>query len=699
MTTPTRSTIAAVLAAASVALGSAQQRSQAEIDLQAAIRTESVNGDLAAAIRQYTAIVNAHQSERAVVATALLHMADCYQKMGDAESRRIYERLVREFADQTEAVATARARLGGPAQPAARSTRGDRALWTGPEVDLFGTVSPDGRYLSYTDWATTNNTMIHDFVTGKDRALTANRSRYGEFGESGWSAISRDGRQIAFQWKPAGTDDNELRLSPLAGTGVPKSRLLKRFTDGEAPRPFDWSPEGSWLAVLLERVDGGSTIGLVSTVDGTVRQLKSIDWRGVNKMVFSADGRWVAYDVATTDDGGQSEVRVMAIDGSREHIVVATGTDNRVMAWSPDGNLVFASRNSGTLSLWTIPVRDGMVSGAARLAKENIISPWSLGMTTAGSLYIWKRASTPYVKVAPIDFSSGRLLDDDSLSSQTYIGSRGRATWSSDGKSLAYISCGSQGGGPCALYVRDMTSGVVSQARHSLRYLGFPQFSPDGRRVVADGRDSKGRSGLFIIDVASGVTTKLGSVDVPGLGWPEWARDGQSIRYQTRQAGQRVVIERRSDSATTREILRIPAAVTDRVRFSPDDRWYAYMQSDTAQRQSKAMVAPFDGGEPRAVLTAPINGIGFHFVWLPDSSGLLVQRRDATSHPESLWLAPVAGAPRKLDIDVTRWHDGGTFAVHPDGRHLAFTAFAGNAGGEIWALENFLPVPVAPQSR
>jgi hypothetical protein len=64
-----------------------------------------------------------------------------------------------------------------------------------------------------------------------------------------------------------------------------------------------------------------------------------------------------------------------------------------------------------------------------------------------------------------------------------------------------------------------------------------------------------------------------------------------------------------------------------------------------------------------------------------------------------LWLAPVAGAPRKLDIDVTRWHDGGTFAVHPDGRHLAFTAFAGNAGGEIWALENFLPVPVAPQSR
>jgi hypothetical protein len=195
MSRRTRAAFAAVLAMASITVA-AQQRSQAQIELQAAIRTETVEGNLNAAIKQYSAIVSKHGSDRGVVASALVHMAECYQKLGDSESKRIYERLIREFADQTEAVATARARLGAPATAGPLAARGDRSLWSGVEVDLFGTVSPDGRYLSYTDWFTTNNTLIHDFVTGKDRAITANAASFGELGFSGWSAISRDGGHI-----------------------------------------------------------------------------------------------------------------------------------------------------------------------------------------------------------------------------------------------------------------------------------------------------------------------------------------------------------------------------------------------------------------------------------------------------------------------------------------------------------------------
>lgn len=46
-------------------------------------------------------IVDTFKTDRAVVATALVRMAECYQKLGDAESRKIYERVAREFADQT----------------------------------------------------------------------------------------------------------------------------------------------------------------------------------------------------------------------------------------------------------------------------------------------------------------------------------------------------------------------------------------------------------------------------------------------------------------------------------------------------------------------------------------------------------------------------------------------------------------------
>ena len=94
---------------------------------------------------------------RALAAQALLRMAECYQKLGDAEARKIYERLVRDYADQAGPVQVARAQLA-TGNPAGRP--GDitlRKLWEGnyhvsnPAWRQLGTVSADGRRLSYRD--------------------------------------------------------------------------------------------------------------------------------------------------------------------------------------------------------------------------------------------------------------------------------------------------------------------------------------------------------------------------------------------------------------------------------------------------------------------------------------------------------------------------------------------------------------------
>ena len=370
-----------------------------DVALRAAMETETVKGDLKGAIEQYKTI--AQSADRATAATALIRMADCYLKLGDAQARTIYERLVREFADQKEAVSIARARLGGAS--AAPMAKGDRSLWRGGDVDLFGTVSPDGRFLTYTDWALTNNIMLRDLVAGTSRPLTGNTT-YGQYGYPGWSAISRDGNQFVFVWTPPQSPD-ELRVASFNGTGVPPSRRLRQFEQGESVRPFDWSPDGKWIAVLVERTGRSSLIGLVSVVDGTLRPLKSVDWRGVNKMVFSADGRFIAYDSAVTEPRPEAQILVMAVDGSREHVVIDDPSENRVMGWAADGHLVFASNRSGALSLWVVRVEDGRAMGAPRLVKENIGWSWSLGMTPSGTLYTWKRASSPYVRITADRFA------------------------------------------------------------------------------------------------------------------------------------------------------------------------------------------------------------------------------------------------------------------------------------------------------
>src|SRR5687768_4956182 len=102
--------VTAILAAV---LAASAQTGEAARQLNAARNAELVDGDLNAAIKQYAAIVSKYaKTDRAVTAMAMVHMAECYQKMGNAGSRKLYEQVLREYADQKEAVTLAKVRLG-----------------------------------------------------------------------------------------------------------------------------------------------------------------------------------------------------------------------------------------------------------------------------------------------------------------------------------------------------------------------------------------------------------------------------------------------------------------------------------------------------------------------------------------------------------------------------------------------------------
>jgi outer membrane protein assembly factor BamD (BamD/ComL family) len=102
-------TIVAWLLAAPFAI--AQKDEQAEVLMQAAHQKQLVEGQLEEAIQIYKRIVQEHPGNRVVAAKALLEMGQCYEKLGNTEARKAYERLVRDYGDQNEAAAQARARL------------------------------------------------------------------------------------------------------------------------------------------------------------------------------------------------------------------------------------------------------------------------------------------------------------------------------------------------------------------------------------------------------------------------------------------------------------------------------------------------------------------------------------------------------------------------------------------------------------
>src|ERR1051326_9068684 len=149
----------------------AQNSRPAEVELRAAQQKAEVEGDLSGAIKQYQAITTKYKNDRGIVAMALVRMAECYEKLGDTESRKLYQRVVREYADVQDQAAVAKARLDKQGNALASDGHGKRLLCSDCG-DYEDTISADGRYVAFADYAT-GDAAIRDLFTGETKRVTA----------------------------------------------------------------------------------------------------------------------------------------------------------------------------------------------------------------------------------------------------------------------------------------------------------------------------------------------------------------------------------------------------------------------------------------------------------------------------------------------------------------------------------------------
>ena len=379
----------------------------------------------------------------------------------------------------------------------------------------------------------------------------------------------------------------------------------------------------------------------------------------------------------------------MAVDATREVSVMAHPGQNAVMGWSPNGTqLLVASDRAGSMGLWAVPMANGAAHGTPALLKSNFGTFWSLGVTTRGTLFTWKGGDGSYVKVNAIDWKAGTLARP-TIDFEEFVGSRGRPDWSADGKQLSMVSCGGLGGGPCTLRIHSFDQGMTRELKPGLWYFAFPRWSPDGKALITDGSDLKGRHGIYRIDADTGEASYV----VDGS-QPDWAPDGRHIYYVAGNHSAPRIVERELLSGSERAFPTPVAQNWMGLTVSRDGRACAFV-SMTATTSSVVLL-PLAGGEPRtlwqASSPATLAPIGF----VPDQHSVVVVRETtgALLGPKELWLVPEdGGQPRKLDIDVDKWEIPGLgFRVHPDGRHVVYMASAGgDATGGISALENFLP--------
>lgn len=664
--------------------GVGQSDKQGETLLQAAKNTELVKGDLKAAIDQYKKILARPGVGRTVAAKALLEMGQCYEKLGQADARTTYEQLLRQYGDQAEQVQAARARLaalGGAPSQTAGTEMTIRRVWSGAGVDTSGSPSPDGRYLSIMD-PESGDLAIWDIANGQKKRLT-NKGSWSTSEMVLGSTWSPDGKKIAYAWLNKDT--------------VPELRIIG--SDGSEPRllpsaawPKDWSPDGRSLLALVSPDNTTAEMALVSVADGSVTMLAK-DGRPISSWNegFSADGKYIVYDLPQQTGSPERDIFITSIDGKQTIPLVRHPADDQLLGWLPGSDTVlFASSRTGTQDAWAVHVVDGKAQGEPVLVRKDIgrISP--MGFSDRGAFYYNVGVSVVDVFEASLDLAKGTVVDPPKKTTQGVAGTSSSAGWSPDGKNLAYVS--ERKDGSYVLCVRSEQTGEEREIPIPVDSLWKMHWSADSTAVFAT-MGGKAAQGLFRIDIQTGKQTLLAR-----SGWSDSlikdfavSPDAKSVYYANFQWVKKLVtvIRYSLETGQETEVYRKAAAPDiGYMTISPDGKYLSFSTADDTGAPFVIRILPTAGGETRDVLRGGLASFTPH-AWTPDGTTILFIKRTATGTKDEkreLWqVASTGGEPRKINVGM----ELRDVRLHPDGRRIVFTS--GKSAKEVWTMENFLP--------
>lgn len=660
----------------------AAQAGSPSVALRAAVETETVKGDLKSAIEQYKIL--AQSSERVVAAQALLRLADCYQKLGDAQAKPVYERLVREFADQKDVVAMARARMGS--QRINGTGMVARQLWTTTNYSQVS-IASDGRRAAVAE-GSNSEIQIREFATGRITRLkvTADPAS-GAYPE--WPVLSPDLTQVAYAY--AGPDTNWNYQVRIKATQVdaPSRALGNGF-----PYMYvnGWAPDGKSVLVTNFGEQDVAQVTWISTVDGAVRVLKSLNWQA-GRPALSPDGKFIAYDVRRVPGTPNSEIVILAADGSSESVVAPAPGVNASPVWADNGSrLLFKSDRSGTFGIWSVAVRNGKADGAATRLKADVGDIDLIGFSGTSLMYGHRSGSTDIFAI-DLDSQAGTVRGDVTRLVDTFVGSNLNPAASPDRKFLAFHRRTAASNQWSTLVIRSMESGAERIVPTVFRYAATPVWVDGGQSIVQVARDAQNNRTIYKVDLKSGDVTRMidtGSMAPGASVSPDGRRAYAGDTFVDHPA--LAVIDIASGARTQ---MSHAGAATRGVAASPDGRSVAFVTVESfPPTRTHLYVADSDGGNVRAILTTekqgevPVFGGGTR--WSPDSRFIYFVRGTG-----SLWrIAASGGAPVLVgQLGNMRVR---TIDVASDGRQVIFGTDSGFTV-EIWALENVLPAQKANQ--
>ncbi|MDH4218718.1 MAG: tetratricopeptide repeat protein [Candidatus Aminicenantes bacterium] len=672
---------------------------------QKALAKERAEGNLEEAIALYQKVI-AESKDESLAAKAQFRIGVCYEKLGLKKAKLAqdaFQKVISDYPGQRDIVKMAQEKLSSLIQAESFVEQGDggknlRLVMKGSAVDaleMMGAPSPDGRYVTFTDWDT-GNLAVYEISTKKKWPLTGKKN----WEDNSWCENSRwspDGKKIAYSWW-IDDEKNDLRIIGLDGS---EPRILT------GPYGWiicsDWSPDGRHILAAIYGKANVSGISLVSVADGSIKTLKKMI-RGDSTMRFSPDGKYIAFNFLSKE-GSDSDIYLLSIDGKTEFPLVEHPAHDYLLGWTPDGKyLLFASDRTGTFDAWILPVSDGRPNGEPEIVRKNLGYVDPMGVTLNGDFYYGFSSNIQNIYIAAVNPET--CLSDAPVKKMSlpFEGRNHRPEFSPDGKQIAFVRSSlppPPGGleGPNFLCVRSLEEGREKVFPLNRKVYDL-DWAPDSLSILVLGTDREGRHGFYRVDVNTGEVSVVIQDDNPARSHgnsPEWSDDGKALLYLNYDRINFVcpIVYQNLETGQTKTIHQLDIKKSPLFTISPDKRWLAIIDqpiqppAETYERVVK--IIPAEGGEPRELCRYE-NSRNARVIprWSADGRFIIYSRIQKGEKYWELWRVPFnGGQPQKMGISMT---GPSTISPHPDGRQIAFTSHdLDKKAPEIWVMENFLP--------
>lgn len=308
-----------------------------------------------------------------------------------------------------------------------------------------------------------------------------------------------------------------------------------------------------------------------------------------------------------------------------------------------------------------------------------------------------------------------------------FVGVKESPAISPDGKTVAFVA---PVNGRKQIWIRLLAGGEPLQLTHDDAEHEQPRWTPDSSSLIYFTLDPSPRESgtIWELSALGGVARKI----APAVSGGDMSHDGQRIATFQSQGADVALVTMSPDGTMLHEIKRFPQVYGYAMpRWSPNDRWIAYVRGWGYSFDEAIQVIAFEGGEPREVAHSEIlRG----FSWLADSSRLVyssssgstilyppifnlrVVRRSGNDDREltfgevsyvepdlvagrvaasrvrihsDIWRFPVSGSPQQNTKDALRitlqTGQAQTPAVSPDGKEVVYLSDSGGHGN-LWVV-------------